>query len=404
MNRLCVFWFAILAASTTAITPAFAVGDQDIFDSSGVHDIFLQMNARDLSDLREHWDQNTYYPADFTWRDVRVRNVGVKSRGWGSRNPIKPGLRIDFNRYVSGQSFAETKAIVLDNLWTDASMIREAVAMSFIARMGESASRESFARVFINGDFQGLYAVVEEPNADYVKRRFGGDAGALFEYHWLRPYDFGALGDGVDEYERMFERRTHESAPAALVYQPLQAMVDANSYPAGPVWRERIETYVDMQQMIRYAAIEAFLGEVDGFTGYAGIANFYLYRPDGSTRHVFLPWDRDHALWERERSIFEGVAGNLLLSNALAQADLRALYLETLERCAKAALEEQWLEAEVSRLTALVASAAPFDTRLPYTNEEHEVEVSHLLDFARLRSGFVRDQIELARRPASRIR
>jgi hypothetical protein len=272
-------------------------------------------------------------------------------------------------------------------------MVREAVAMSFIARMGEAASRESFARVFINGDFQGVYAVVEEPNTGYLKRRFGKDTGALFEYHWVRTYDFSALGDRLDEYELLFERRTHESESAAPVYEPLQAMIDANSYPIGTAWRERIEAYLDLPQMIRYAAIEAFLGEIDGFTGYAGVNNFYVYRPDGSTRHIFLPWDRDHTMWQLDISIFERVNGNRLLYNALAHSDLRALYLDTIERCAKSALEDKWLEAQASRLAALVDSAAPFDTRLPYAKEKHDGDVANVIDFAQRRSSFVLKEV-----------
>jgi len=396
-------WSTLVALLLLTAQPALAQSEQDIFDTAVVHDINLLMNTRDLRDLREHYDQNTYYPADFVWRDVKVRNVGIRSRGWGSRNPTKLGLRIDFNRYVAGQRFAETAAIVLDNLWQDPSMVREAVAMSFIARMGEVASRESFARVFINGDFQGVYAVVEEPNVGYLKRRFGADTGVLFEYHWLRPYDFEPLGD-LDEYERLFERRTHENEPAALVYEPLRAMLEANTYPAGPVWRERIDSYLDVQQMIRYAAIESFLADIDGFTGRSGVTNFYIYRPSDSTRHMFLPWDRDHAMWDRELPIFERVSGNHLLSQALTDPALRELYLQTMERCAASALEDNWLEAQASRLAALVASAAPFDERLPYTSDDHDVDLSHVLDFARLRSGFVRDQIDLARRQGSRRR
>ena len=393
--------FAILAGLMLA-TPVFAqTNEQDIFDSTQVHDISLQMNARDLADMREHADQNTYYPADFTWRDVRVRNVGVRSRGWGSRNSIKLGLRIDFNRYVTGQHFAATAAIVLDNLWQDPSMVREAVAMSFIARMGEAASRESFARVFINGDFQGVYAVVEEPNVGYLKRRFGTDTGVLFEYHWVRTYDFSALGDRLDQYEQLFERRTHELDPAAPLYEPLQAMIDANSYPVGTAWRERVESYLDLQQMIRYAAVEAFLGEVDGFTGYAGVNNFYVYRAQGSTRHIFLPWDRDHTLWQLDLSIFERANGNRLLYNALAHSDLRALFLDTIERCAKSAVEDKWLETQASRLSALVDSAAPFDTRLPYTKEKHDGEVANVIDFAQRRSAFVLKEVADARTTAS---
>jgi spore coat protein CotH len=392
---------AIVVGLMLATSVSAQTNEQDVFDSTQVQDVYLQMNARDLIDLREHWDSNTFYPADFTHRDVRVRNVGVRSRGWGSRNGIKPGLRIDFNHYISAQRFADTAALVLDNLWQDPSMVREAAAMAFIARMGEAASRESFARVFINGDFQGVYAVVEEPNTGYLQRRFGKETGALFEYHWVRAYDFSGLGDRLDEYELLFERRTHESDPAAPVYEPLQAMIDANSYPVGAAWREQVETYLDLPQMIRYAAVEAFLGEIDGFTGYAGVNNFYVYRPDGSTRHMFLPWDRDHTMWQLDLSIFERVNGNRLLYNALAHSDLRALYLDTIERCAKSAVEDKWLEAQVRRLSALVDSAAPFDTRLPYTKEKHDGEVANVIDFAQRRSSFVLKEIADARRTMS---
>ena len=106
-------------------------------------------------------------------------------------------------------------------------------------------------------------------------------------------------------------------------------------------------------------------------------------------------------MWQRDLPIFERIGNNRLLSQALADPGLRELYLQTIERCAASALENGWLEAQVTRLSALVASAAPFDTRLPYTSDDHDIEVSHVLDFARLRSGFVRDQIELARRSSS---
>jgi len=268
--------------------------------------------------------------------------------------------------------------------------------------MGEPASRESFARVLINGQFQGLYAVVEEPNGGYLKRRFGTDDGALFEYRWVRPYDFDSLGDRLDQYEEIFERRTREKDPAALVYEPLEAMVDANSYPAGPVWRERVDAYLDVQQMIRYAAIEAFLAEIDGFTGYDGINNFYVYRPPDSARHIFLPWDRDHSLWQVDRSIFERRTGNRLLDNALMNPDLRALYLQTIERCAASALQDGWLEGEVSRLAALVASAAPFDTHLPYTQQAHDEDIQQMLDFARRRSEFTRAEVDRSRTSVTR--
>jgi spore coat protein CotH len=396
-------WRASLIAVLAVASPALASEDE-LFDSSAIQEINLLMNARDLRSLREHFNENTYYPADLQWRDVRVRNVGVRSRGLGSRNPTKLGLRVDFNRYVSGQRFAGSAALVLDNLWQDASMIREAAAMSFITRMGEAASRESFAKVYINGELEGLYAVIEEPNAGYLTRHFGDDSGVLFEYHWLRPYHFDSLGDDLDEYERMFERRTHERAAAPVIYEPLRAMIESTSQPLDTAWREHVDPYVDLPQMIRYAAIEAFLADVDGFTGYDGINNFYMYRPPDSERHIFLPWDRDHAFWQVDMSIFNHLDGNRLLYNALAHPDLRTLYLQTIERCAAAASEDGWLEGEVTRLATLVASAGALDPTLPYTQQMHDDDVQMLLDFARRRSALTLDEVGRARVEVARRR
>ena len=38
-------------------------------------------------------------PADVTWNGITVHNVGIRSRGLGSRSSTKPGLRVDFDRY-----------------------------------------------------------------------------------------------------------------------------------------------------------------------------------------------------------------------------------------------------------------------------------------------------------------
>jgi spore coat protein CotH len=391
----------VLLAAAARPLPA---GADDVFNPSVLHDLQLTVNARDLQSLREHFTENAYYPADLRWRDVVVRNIGIRSRGFGSRNGVKLGLRLDFNHYVSGQRFAGVSSLVLDNLWQDPSMIREAVAMAFIARVGEAASRESFARLFINGEFQGLYAVVEEPGAAYLDYHLGGHEGLLFEYHWLRPYHFEDLGSRVDDYAQMFERRTHETDPAGPAYAPLVDMLHAVNRPLDGAWRSDVERFVDLPQMIRYAAIEAFLAEDDGFTGYDGINNFYVYRQPGTTRHMFLPWDRDHALTSADYSVFLRLDQNRLLAAALTFDDLHALYVDTVRRCAAAARDGGWLEAEVARAAALIAGAARADTRVPYTADDHRAGVESVLDFARRRPAAVLTEVGGGDRPPSRAR
>ena len=165
----------------------------DIFEQDGVRDVHLSINSRDLAQLRASASENTYYPADFEYRGIKVRNVGIRSRGLGSRNATKLGLRVDFNRYITGGTFAGHKALVLDNLWQDASLVRERIAMALFERVGVPTPREVFVRVFINGGYEGLYTITEELDSQFLTR-IGNDNGVLFEYKYVGVWHGEDLG------------------------------------------------------------------------------------------------------------------------------------------------------------------------------------------------------------------
>ena len=57
--------------TTPTPSPVAAVDPADPFlDGSVLHDIFLTINSRDWASLKEHFLDNTYYPADFKWNDT----------------------------------------------------------------------------------------------------------------------------------------------------------------------------------------------------------------------------------------------------------------------------------------------------------------------------------------------
>jgi CotH protein len=93
----------------------------------------------------------------------------------------------------------------------------------------------------------------------------------------------------------------------------------------------------------------------------------------------------------------EPLDDNVLSRQLLAFEDLRALYLDTLDRCARAAAEEDWLLNEITRSAALVADAARQDTRKFSTNEEFDAGVEFLKTFAAQRSTFVLTSLAGAR-------
>src|SRR5262245_5675019 len=88
-----------VASGPAAQTPAPVDPTAPLFDGEKLHEIRLEINRRDWDLLKQNYLDNTYYPAYFKWNGQTVSDVGCRSRGKGSRNQLKPGMRIDFNRY-----------------------------------------------------------------------------------------------------------------------------------------------------------------------------------------------------------------------------------------------------------------------------------------------------------------
>jgi spore coat protein H len=387
----------LLFSTGPALGGASAQETENLFDDRSLQEIRLSINQRDLEELRERYQENVYFPVDLRWEGVNLQNVGVRSRGLSSRNATKPGLKLEFNHYVKGQRFLGLKSLVLDNLVTDPSLVRERLAMLFYQRLGQPAPRESFARVYINNVYRGVYAVVEAVDGDFLQRTGGDRGGYLFERHYVDAYRGDDLGDDPAAYRQVFEARTHERESDVILYSPIRDLFHQANQPVDAVWRESVERYLDLRQFVSYVAIEMFLSEPDGILGTAGMANFYLHRPGGSERHRLIPWDKDRTFADMRSSIFERAEQNILFTRAMAFDDLRRLYLDVLERCAQSATQDHWLEREIDRLAGSIEDAVREDEEKPYSNDEHDAAVAALRQFAASRAAFVLQDITRAR-------
>jgi spore coat protein CotH len=355
------------------------------------------MNARDVQALHARYLENTFYTADLEWRGMSAGNVAVRSRGSGSRNGIKPGLDVEFDRFVGGQRFLGLRGIVLDNFWQDPAILRESLTMALFARLGQPAPRESYARLFINDEYQGIYGIVEAIDDQFLARTFGDPAGYVFEYHWLNQFYGSYLGSRVSAYTMMFEPRTHELDSPTTLYSPIERLFYEANRNTDSTWREGVDRYLDVQQLLMHVAIEEFVSELDGMTGYAGMNNFYLYRPSNNTRQQVIPWDRDNAFQDVGSSAFLRIDDNEILRRLLGYPDLRELYLQMLEACATAAARDRWLEREVTSRAALITPAAHADSNKLFSNDDFDRGIALLQSFARDRPAIVLEQVRAAR-------
>jgi spore coat protein CotH len=380
-------------AAALGATSAQQAVAEDVFDDTRLHDVRLFIHSKDLAQLRARYRENINTPADIQIDGTRVRNVAVRSRGGGSRNPTKMGLRVDFNFYTPNQEFRGLEAIILDNLWQDNALIREALTMKLFRRMGEPAPREAFCRLFLNNQYQGLYALVEEIDGDFAARETGEAGGYVFEYHWNYNYYGDDLGPDLDPYKPLFEPRTHETESDEQLYGPIRDLFHNMNEPDDAVWLDVIGQRLDLPQFMRMLGIEAFVGEGDGLLGYAGMNNFYLFRSPGTARHRVLPWDRDLSFQFEFALPERGLDENVVFRRAYSNLELRNVYLDAILAAVQIATDENWLEVEIDRLAALIDAAARQDTLKQYSNEDFDLGVEFVRQIARVRPPFLVDEI-----------
>jgi spore coat protein CotH len=368
-----------------------------LFDDSRLHTVQLRMNADDWQTLKDNYGRDTYYPADFVWDGQVVRNAGIRSRGSGTRNPQKPGLKIDFNQYVD-QKFLGLTNVILDNFWQDASFLRERVTMKFYARIGLPAPREAFTRLFINDEYVGVYALVEDVDKRFLKRVGYDDKGYLFEYNWTDLWWFDYLGDDLEPYGEKFEAKTHEDDGDTALLGPIETFVYTVNEPHQIV--RDIGEFLDIPQFLRFLAVEAFLAEWDGLVGDFGINNFYLYRSESNPMYHFIPWDKDNTFKKLDYPVWpDGMDNNVLTRQLMNVDSLQTDFLKAVLACADSADErvgdtnQSWLQREIEAEYAQIREAALVDPKKRTSNDDFEYAVELLREFARERPGVVRAQV-----------
>lgn len=400
MHRTLLRWIVPTALGlAAAVAPVGAQSADALFDGTILHDVHIHINSRDLQKLRQGFAANTIYPADLQWRNLRVRNVGIRSRGDFTRNATKLGLQVEFAHYATGQRFLGMDSLALDNLWQDPAMIREYLAMALFRRAGVPAPRASLGRLFINNTYQGVYGIVEGVDASFVERQFSDKTGYLFEFH-AQESAFRAdyLGSDPAAYKSRFEPRTHRRDADTILYSPIRDLFREINESDEVVWRERVDALLDLDNLLGHLAVETFLAEADGLAGsFIGMNNFYLYRGADSPRHRLIPWDRDLSFFDLAWSLTPNFEQSPLLRRILEFDDLREQYLQKLEECVRLATEGDWLTGEVDRLVTMVMPAAYADRWKRDSNEVFDQAIAFLREFARRRPADVTRDIGTVR-------
>jgi len=378
-------------SATPAPPGGVAPAGAPIFDPSVLHEARLDLDPSAWQALRDNYLENQYYAANLTVDGASVRQVGIRSRGEGSRNEDKPGLKVEFDKYVPGQEYYGYKSLVIDNLTQDASMLRERLSFLVFEAMGIAAPRNAFARLTVNGEYWGLFNLVEPVSKPFLEARLGEKSGTLFDYEWRYAYDFSWRGPQPASYVPLpFQPETNEEKPDMAT--GLVAFVRAINEEPDATFLAAMAARLDVDRFLTHVAVENAIAEGDGIVGNQGLNNFYLYEYGAKNRFVFIPWDKDSTFRSGTWPLYRNLETNVLTRRLTADPAKRQVYADAVARAAESFVNSRWLTPQLETAYQQIRSAALGDYYKPYTNAQFEAAVSGVRGVIAAREHDVRAQ------------
>jgi len=328
----------------------------------------------------------TFVAATVTFDGEVWENVGVRSKGHGSRDPNKPALKLDFAEFVADQRFHCLKKINLNNMSgfsPDASMMRERLAYSVFRSTGALASRVGYAEVVVNGEPFGLYVNAEQVDESFLADRLGENDGNLYKHYYGSFLDY--RGPDPEDYliptwsgTIQLELKTNEDEAD---YTNIIHLMDVLTNTTDSQVDAALPPVLDVDEVVEAMGAYALLGCTDWYGSEGN--NYYTYeRADG--RFVFIPWDLDSCMRNLDKSVCNPVVapGERPLTDSMLESDdFRSRYHGALLDLIAGAYSDAAIQAEIDSVRELIADAVQADTHKPISDTEFQAGVEELRQF-----------------------
>ena len=215
-------------------------------------------------------------------------SVGVKYKGNSSYQPgnTKNPFHIELTTVIPTQDLKGNNDIKLGNGFADPSMVREVLSYE-ILRNYMDAPRSNFAKVYVNGQYLGLYSNDEHIGKKFATRHFYSNHQAFFK---CNPAMIGGPNGGASDLTYLganpspYYNRYELSSDFLSDWQELINLCDTlNNTP------QALDHILDIDRAVWMLAFNNILINLDSYSG-AFRQNYYLYRDDNG-RFNPIVWD-----------------------------------------------------------------------------------------------------------------
>ena len=181
----------------------------------------------------------------------------------------------------------------------DTSKMRDAVAYAIFRAAGVPAPRTAYAELFITvpGVYQdtsaGLFTLIEDVNNRLLERVLPPGNGLLMKPEGARggvQLISESWASYIQTYRPDRDATPHEQQ-RVIEFGRLISQTDVG------LFRSRIESFLDVDEFLRFIAVNAFIVNTDSYIG--GGHNYYVYLDPKVDKVRFIPWDLDLSMGGR---------------------------------------------------------------------------------------------------------
>ncbi|OAV42950.1 hypothetical protein A3850_017155 [Lewinella sp. 4G2] len=279
-------------------TTLFAQSGSDLFDVEVLHDIRFTSNdpnfrntLLDNFDVNDVFGEKPKFPAELVIDGEVVGTVGVRHKGFSSvffGRENKP-LKVDINEYDPDQRYDGLRKFNLNNATEDESFQRDLVCYELMRRAGVPAPRVSFARVYLNDDYWGLFQIVEQVDKEFLQDNYAFADGNLFKNKDWNNFEY--FGMDPNEYNRTYQLKTNREADDWSGLINLMNVIDNSS---DEEFGSAIDEVFDVDRYLRVLAVDVATNNWDSNLEHG--RNWYLYEDTRAGKFSWIPWDYNFAL------------------------------------------------------------------------------------------------------------
>ena len=272
--------------------------DYSIFDDSYLHEIRINSDEANFWELldeeyQEFLDFGTEIPYHSVTVEVDgniVENAGVRQKGYSSNfftNTTKKPLKINFGIFVEDQEYDGVEKINLANGQGDPAIIKDKIAYDMFRHHGIPSPRVAHVKIYIQDEYWGIYAIIEQIDKKYLKRNFADNDGNLWknkdysELEWLGTNPLSYSG---------FELQTNIEEND---WTKFIDFIDFINNSSNVEFEDNIESIFDLDEYLRILAIDLLTNNWDSYIEHG--RNWYLYHEPKTDKMHWLPWDYNFA-------------------------------------------------------------------------------------------------------------